>query len=38
MLGYRAFVSHTPSNSATFAEIFTSRQFPAALLLVVAAM
>jgi hypothetical protein len=38
MLEYRAFVGHTPSNSATVAAIFNSRQFLTALLLVVSAM
>ena len=34
----RAFIRHAPSNSATIAGIFNSRQFPTALLLVVSAM
>jgi hypothetical protein len=34
----RAFIGYTPSNSATNAGIFNSRQFPAALLLVLAAI
>jgi hypothetical protein len=38
MLEYRAFVGHTPSNSATVAAIFNSRQFLTALLLVVSTM
>jgi hypothetical protein len=38
MLEHRTFVGHIPSNSATVAEIFNSRQFLTALLLVVSAM
>lgn len=34
----RAFLGHTPSNSATIAGLFNSRQFPTTLLPVVAAM
>jgi hypothetical protein len=34
----RAFMGHTPSNSATIAGIFNSRQFLTDLLLVVSAM
>jgi len=38
MLEHRAFVGHTPSNSATIAGIFNSHQILTALLLVVSAM
>jgi hypothetical protein len=38
MLERRAFMGHTPSNSATIAGILTSRQALTALLLVVSAM
>jgi hypothetical protein len=38
MSEHRAFMGHAPSSSSTIAGMFNSRQFPTALLLVVAAM